>query len=240
MYKLENVNVYDVAPSSSVYIKEQRGSSTTSAISLAPSIDTRDDYYNPRRGNKSGILIQSAGGILGGDNDFVKIVGQTSWFFPLPLKTTLNLRAQAGAIFPYGGKAVPVYEKFYVGGASTVRGYEYGMAGPTDYYGTPIGANYMVVFNTELIFPLSREIGLRGALFFDIGKGWGTDSVKPGYCVTDPKLCVVRNRGIAIGAGPGIRWFSPFGPINIDIGFNLNPQRGEKGYVIDFNAGSTF
>ena len=240
MYKLENVNVYDVAPSASVYIKEQRGSSTTSAISLAPSIDTRDDFFNPRRGNKSGILIQSAGGILGGDNDFVKIIGQTSWFFPLPLKTTLNLRAQAGAIFPYSGKAVPVYEKFYVGGASTVRGFEYGMAGPTDYYGTPIGANYMVVFNTELIFPLSREIGLRGALFFDIGKGWGTDSVKPSYCRTDPKLCVVRNRGIAIGAGPGIRWFSPFGPINIDIGFNLNPKKGEKGNVIDFNAGSTF
>jgi outer membrane translocation and assembly module TamA len=42
------------------------------------------------------------------------------------------------------------------------------------------------------------------------------------------------------GAGPGIRWYSPFGPIHIDLGFNLNPKKGEKGYVIDFNAGSVF
>jgi len=241
MYKLETVNIYDIALGAPLDVIRQRGRSTTSAISVAPNLDTRDDYFNPRRGNKSGILIQYAGGILGGDNDFVKFVAQTSWYFPLPLNTTLNLRGQFGIITPYGGKSwrdIPVWELFYVGGASTVRGFEYGWAGPvnraTD---TPLGATKMWVINTELIFPLAREIGLRGALFFDMGKGFNSWNGRPGLDLGGVKDGAFPPR---FGAGPGIRWFSPFGPINIDIGFNLNPKKGEKGNVIDFNAGSTF
>jgi outer membrane protein insertion porin family len=225
MYKLENISVYDVADDASIYIKDQKGKKTTSAVSITPSIDTRDDYFNPRRGGRHSLSVQNAGGILGGDNYFVKVTGQTSWFFPLPLNTTLNLRAQAGIISPYGGKTLPIYEKFFAGGINTVRGFEYGMAGPVDVNGEPIGAKKMVVFNTELIFPISREIGLKGALFFDVGKGFDKWSeVTP----------------LRFGAGPGIRWYSPFGPIHIDLGFNLNPKKGEKGHVIEFTAGTVY
>jgi outer membrane protein insertion porin family len=241
MYKLETVDVYDVSVWASTYVQAQKGKSTTSAISILPSIDTRDDYYNPRRGTQSSLLIQNAGGFLGGDNTFVKVLGATSWFFPLPLNMTLNLRAQVGVAVPYGSKktvivhppgiltptvekveSLPIYEKFYVGGISTVRGFEYGMAGPKDEFDEPIGAKKMVVFNTEVIFPLSREIGLRGVVFFDVGKGF--DRWKDMF-------------PLRLGAGPGIRWFSPFGPIHIDIGFNLNPRKGEKNYVLDFTGG---
>jgi outer membrane protein insertion porin family len=225
MYKLENISVYDVAATASTYIQEQKGKKTTSALSISPSIDTRDDYFNPRRGGRHSLFVQNAGGILGGDNYFVKVIGQTSWFFPLPLNMTLNLRAQAGMISAYGGKNLPVYEKFFVGGITTVRGFEYGKAGPVDTNDEPIGAKKMVAFNTELIFPLAREIGLRGALFFDIGKGF--DKIGD---ITPLKF----------GAGPGIRWYSPFGPIHIDVGFNLRPKRGEKGHVIEFTAGTVY
>ena len=231
MYKLENVNVYNVTWDANRTIQEQKGKKTTSAFSITPSMDTRDDYYNPRRGARHAIFIQNAGGPLGGDNYFVKVVADTSWYFPTPLNTTLNLRGKAGMIWAYGGRDVPIYEKFFVGGAQTIRGFEYGMVGPVDNLtDDPLGANRMVIFNAELIFPLAREIGLRGALFFDIGKGWGTD----------PGEVNVRKRGIAMGVGPGIRWLSPFGPINIDIGFNLNPKKGEKRHVIDFNAGTVY
>jgi outer membrane protein insertion porin family len=230
MYKLERVEVYNVASDASIYIIDQQGTKTTSAISLTPSIDTRDDYFNPRRGSRSSLLIEDAGGILGADNYFVKVLGQTSWFFPLPWRTTLNLRAQAGMVSGYGGRQVPIYEKFFVGGINTIRGFEYGMAGPVDKAtGDPLGAKKLVVFNVDWIFPLAREMGLQGALFFDVGKGWGID---PGEVVT--------TRGISLGAGPGIRWFSPFGPIHIDLGFNLNRKTGEKRQVIDFTGGSVF
>jgi outer membrane protein insertion porin family len=268
MYKLENANVYHVSLDASPSIQEQKGKYTTSALSLTPSMDTRDDYYNPRRGGRHAILIQNAGGPLGGDNYFIKVVGDTSWYFPMPLNTTLNLRGKAGAILPYGGKVgvtitqfnsvtntwdtvrvqkdrVPIYEKFFVGGAQTIRGFEYGMAGPVDQNDEPVGANYMVIFNSELIFTLSREIGLKGAVFFDVGKAWGVSGqsrVGINLATGQPEqlTSVEKNRGIKLGAGPGIRWLSPFGPINIDIGFNLNPKKGEKGHVIDFNAGTVY
>ena len=269
MYKLETVDVYDVAPESSLFVQDQQGKTKTSAISIAPTIDTRDDYFNPRRGGKHTLLIQDAGGFLGGDNYFVKVLGQTSWFFPMPLNTTLNLRAQAGAIFPYGGQVtqtiqeydpktqitnsvtlqkdrVPIFEKFFVGGINTIRGFEYGMAGPRDRNDEPVGSKYMAVFNAELLFPLARELGLKGALFFDVGKAWGVDqpSVVGSSLGTDLSTVLARRRiitrGIAFGAGPGIRWFSPFGPIHIDIGFNLNPKKGEKTHVIEFTGGTVY
>jgi len=225
MYKLENIDVYNVADDASIYIKDQKGKKTTSAISITPSIDTRDDNFNPRRGGQHSLFIQNAGGILGGDNYFIKTMGRTSWFFPLPLNSTLNLRAQAGMISSYSGKKLPIYEKFFAGGINSVRGFDYGRAGPVDINGEPIGAKKMVVFNTELIFPISREIGLKGALFFDIGKGFDKWS----------EITPLR-----LGAGPGIRWFSPFGPIHIDFGFNLNPKKGEKGHVLDFTGGTVY
>ena len=226
MYKLERVNVFNVDPAqASRFILEQEGRRTTSALSIAFTHDTRDEYFAPSRGAKHTLFIQNAGGVMGGDNYFVKVTGETSWFFPAPLKTVLNLRGKVGFIEPYGGKRTPIYEKFFVGGLSTVRGFEYGTAGPTDQNKDPLGGEKMAVFTSELVFPLAREIGLRGAVFFDIGKGFDRLS----------ELTPLRK-----GAGVGIRWFSPFGPIHIDIGFNLSPRSGEKGRVIDFTAGTVF
>ncbi len=248
MYKLETVDIYGVKDNATTYIQEQKGKRTTSAVSISPSIDNRDDYFNPRRGGRHSVFIQNAGGILGGDNYFVKGVAQTSWYFPLPLSFTLNLRAQAGMISTYGGRSLPVYEKFYVGGISTVRGFEYGKAGSLDSNGEAIGSKKLVVFSTDLVFPISREIGLMGALFFDVGKGFDRWRNKTWRSMdfTDPlnpKPVVTQGLGVfplRLGAGPGIRWFSPFGPIHIDFGFNLNPKKGEKGHVIDFTAGTVY
>jgi outer membrane protein insertion porin family len=149
----------------------------------------------------------------------------TSWYFPLPLNTVLNLRGKLGIIEPYGGKETPIYEKFFVGGLRTVRGFEYGMAGPVDSNDDPIGGEKMVVFNVEWTFPLSREIGLRAAVFFDIGRGFNEWR----------DITHLRT-----AAGPGIRWFSPLGPIQIDLGFNLSPKKGEKQNVFDFSMGTVF
>ena len=225
MYKLEDVDIYNVTDDASFFIKAQEGKATTSAISFTLSMDSRDDYYVPTRGAKHTLSAEYAGGILGGDNYFVKAFLETSWFFPLPLSTVLNLRGKFGIIEPYGGKETPINEMFFVGGIYTIRGFEYGMAGPVDINGDPMGAEKMVVFNTELSFFLSREIGLRAAVFFDIGKGFNEwRDMTP----------------LRTAAGPGIRWFSPVGPIQIDLGFNLSPKKGEKQNVFDFSMGTVF
>ena len=226
-YKLETVKVYNVSEESSTFILNQflRGQELTSAMSVTFTRDTRDELFAPNRGSKQTLMIMNAGGIFGGNNDFVKTLLTSSWFFPAPLKTVYNLRGQLGMINSYGGRDTPIYEKFFAGGLTTIRGFEYGKAGPIDEVGEAIGGNYMFIVNNELVFPLSREIGLRGALFVDIGKG--ADHLR--------ELFPLR-----ISYGVGIRWFSPFGPIHIDIGFNPDPKRGEKNRVIDFTAGAVY
>ncbi len=225
MYKLETIDIKNVDEDASQLIKDQEGKRTTSALSLSLSMDTRDSYYAPTKGEKHSLFLQNAGGILGGDNYFVKMVGDASWFFPLPWSTVLNLRGKAGFIGPYGGRTAPIYEKFYVGGLYSVRGFNYGKAGPLDENGEPVGAKKMAVFTSEFVFPLAREIGMRGAIFWDIGKGFDKfNDLTP----------------LKTGAGFGIRWFSPMGPILIDMGFNLNPKKGEKSKVMDFTAGTVF
>jgi outer membrane protein insertion porin family len=225
MYKLEEVDIYNVALTAPRSIKDQRGKATTSAVSAGLSVDTRNDYFAPTRGQRSSVTLMDAGGILGGDNYFVKGFGESNWFFPLIWNLVLNLRGKLGIIEPYGGKEVPVYEKFYVGGIATLRGFEYGMAGPVDRNGDPLGSNKMAVFSTEILFPLATELGLRGAVFCDVGKGFDDFG----------DFLPVR-----IGAGPGIRWFSPFGPIRIDLGFNLSPKEGEKNQVLEFSMGTVY
>jgi len=224
-YKLEKIKVSDVSADASRFIKEQEGKKVTSALSFSLSMDTRNDYYNPTRGSRHSISLQNAGGILGGDNYFVKGVADTSWFFPLPLKTVLNLRGTIGFVEPYSGRKLPIYEKFYVGGLKTVRGFEYGMAGPFDINKEPLGAKKMFSFQSDLIFPLASEIGLKAAIFWDVGKGF--DKFKD---ITPLKT----------GVGAGIRWFSPFGLIHIDLGFNLSPKLGEKRKVFDFTMGTVY
>jgi outer membrane protein insertion porin family len=225
MYKLETLDVFDIDRFADRRIKEQEGKSMTSAITVALTSDTRNDYFAPSKGAKTIVSGTVAGGVLQGDNDFLKGIFGTSRYFPLPYNLVLNLRGRVGGIDAYGGTEVPVNEKFYVGGIATIRGYEYGMAGPVEFDGDPLGADYMLVFNSELIFPIVRELGLRGAVFWDIGKGFDkwTD-------VTPLKT----------GVGVGLRWFSPFGPLAIDLGFNPNPQKDEKSYVLEFNMGSAF
>ena len=225
MYKLERNNVYDVSPFASTSIKEQEGIKITSAISGSLTMDTRDDFFAPTRGVRHSLFVQYAGGILGGDNDFVKVLGETSWYFPLPLYCVLNLRGKVGIIEAYSGKPVPIYEKFFVGGIQTLRGFEYGKAGPVDDQEEPLGATKMITLQNELIFPLARAIGLRGAVFFDIGKGFDQwKDITP----------------LRMGVGVGIRWFSPFGPIHLDFGINPNPKKGEKTNVFDFTMGTVF
>jgi outer membrane protein insertion porin family len=113
-----------------------------------------------------------------------------------------------------------------VGGINTVRGFEYGFAGPVDETDTPVGGQNELYFNFEWIFPIYKPAGLKGVLFFDVGHGFNNN--------TD------WFSGMRTAAGIGIRWLSPMGPIRLDLGFNLSPKEGEKKSVIDFMIGRAF
>jgi outer membrane protein insertion porin family len=136
----------------------------------------------------------------------------------------LVAKVEAGAGFAdgYNGEEVPLQERYYIGGGKTLRGFEWGRAGPVDVNGDPEGAEKYVLFSTELIYPLSKAIGLKAAVFFDMGKGFNDfEDITP----------------LRHAVGLGFRWYSPAGPINIDWGYNLNPKGDEKQHVWDFSFG---
>lgn len=238
--KLYNVSIFDPLHNPGGYrpgdfLYDQQGTSTTGKVTVTFTRDTTDDPYFPTKGSQ--IWVSGAVSGLGGNNYFYAATAGASWFYPLVGDLVLNFRANAGFIRPYTSKDVPVNERFYVGGIKTLRGYEFGMAGPVDKNHDPEGSLNMVVFNTEFLYPLSKAIGLRAAAFYDIGKGWGGADASDQTRSLDNSFTPLRQ---AVGAG--IRWYSPFGPIRVDWGYNLTPKlgRGEKSNVWDFSMGTLF
>lgn len=236
-YRAERVKIYDIderyVPGDYIYDEAQKGATITSKVTLSVSRDTTNNPYNPTKGSNIWLSGSIAG--LGGDNYFYGATAGASWFHPIVGDLVLNLRGKAGFIRGYNDKEVPLTEKFFVGGIKSMRGFEYGMAGPLDEDNEPIGALNMVTFTTEFLYPLSKALGLRGAVFYDVGKGW--DAGETGIHYGDDDFTPVRH-----AVGVGIRWYSPFGPIRIDWGYNLDPKsrRGEKGSVWDFSMGAMF
>ena len=209
-----------------ILIQQQLGTTTTNALVLGLSRDTRDFYADPTSGARHAITTELAFRGLGADNEFYKVIGDTAWFFPVIGDTVFAPRARVGVAHSYGSLPLPVGERFFVGGIQTVRGFSFGRAGPVFTDGSPLGATKQVLFNFDYIFPLVPEVKVKGVLFFDYGKGF--------------------NDGEPIGlnlrrsAGVEVRWISPFGPLRLAYGLNLNKREGEHAGVFEFSIGSLF
>jgi outer membrane protein insertion porin family len=190
--------------------------------------NTIDDVLNPHMGINTEASIEVAGGPFAGDNSFYRIVSFYGKYIPAGFwDSTFFIRGTAGTIQGYGGKEVPVYEKFYVGGLQTVRGFKYGEAGPKDDSGEVVGGKSQLFFNLEWVFPIYKPAGFKGVVFFDAGHGFDD---KSGWLLS----------GVRTAAGFGVRWFSPLGPIRLELGFNLNPRKDERGSVFDFAMGTQY
>jgi outer membrane protein insertion porin family len=225
-YDLERVSITNISRNASDIIQEQEGIRVTSSISPSISKDTRDNYLDPSSGYRNSLYLTIAG--LGGDNYFVKEVLDSVGYFPFKWDTTFSLRGRLGLAAGYAGKKLPLYERFYVGGINTVRGLSFGEAGPKDENGDEIGGNVEAIFNAEFIFPLVSDVKLKGLTFFDYGASFDKDVTK--YSLKDMRPT----------AGFGFRWLSPFGPIRLEWGFNLDPRENESKSKLEFSIGGLF
>ena len=182
----------------SSYVQRQAGISTTSSITGALVYNSLDDVLNPMKGTIASVTDQFAGGPLFGDNKFDKLILSYGRYFPWKYDTTFFLRGTAGTARQYGGVAVPIFDRFFVGGIDSVRGFKYGEAGPLDpVTNDVIGGTNELYFNSEWSHPIYPAAGLKGDIFFDYGKGFNNMS---GF------LSALRP-----AAGFGMRWYSPFG-----------------------------
>lgn len=224
-YKLEKATIYDIAEDADNMIKEQEGTSVTSSITPAVVRDARDNYLDPSRGSRNSVYVTFAG--LGGDNKFIKSVLDSAWFFPVgKTSTTIALRGRIGFATGLFGEELPVYERFYLGGINTIRGLGFGQAGPRDEDGTVMGGTKELIFNVEYIFPIVKELKLKGVVFFDAGNSYDDDE----------SIGELRYT-----AGLGFRWISPIGPIRVEWGYNLQRKYDdESASRVEFTFGSFF
>ena len=224
MYNLSKVTVFGVSSTASTVIKSQQGTAITSSITPSITRDSRDSYIDPSSGSRNSVYFTFAG--LGGDNKFVKGLADSAWFFPLgSTGTTIMVRGRIGYAKGIFNETLPLYENFCVGGIYTVRGIGYCQAGPKTDQGEYIGGPKELIFNTEYVFPIVRELKLKGVVFFDAGNAYAANEA---YGTLRPT------------AGAGIRWISPMGPLRVEWGYNLNRRPGEISNKVEFTFGSFF
>ncbi|HSG05358.1 MAG TPA: BamA/TamA family outer membrane protein, partial [Nitrospiria bacterium] len=209
-------------------ILDQEGETVTSSIGTTLSYDSRDFIFDPSSGFHLVGSVEYAGTFLRGDNNFVKGILDASQFFPLPLKTVFSMHGRLGLATGIHGTELPVGERFFVGGINTVRGFDFGEAGPIDEEtGEIIGGTKELIFNFEFLFPLVPEANIKGVVFYDAGKGFDDgESISFGALRTS--------------AGGGIRWISPIGPLRLEWGYNLSPEEGEQKSNLEFTIGTLF
>jgi outer membrane protein insertion porin family len=202
----------------------------TSALTWSIAVEKRDYFLDPSRGSRNSFFVEYAGGFLGGDPNFYKAVLDSAWYYPLPWDTVFMVRGRLGYVSSLIDKPVPLTERFYVGGQNSVRGFQWGGAGPTDALGNRLGATKELIFNFEYKFPLVPAARLKGIIFYDIGRGFGTE-----YQQENIDFAKLDH-----SVGFALAWISPMGPIKFEFGFAVKKQPGDQTSLFDFALGSQF
>jgi outer membrane protein insertion porin family len=229
-YSYTDTDLSDVSEDASFIIRNSVDINVTSAIKGSLVRDTRNRRFDATKGSRNVISAKYAGGFLGGDAQFTKVEGSTSWYFPIILKSVFHVKGAAGQVFENETGKLPVYERFYLGGMNSVRGFEYAKISPIDpTTGDRVGGDKMWYTNTEIIFPLLESQGVKGVIFYDAGQ-----------VLDDDQEFFQFNESIKQSAGLGVNWFSPMGPLRIVWGYNLDPLPDEDQSVWDFSIGGTF
>jgi outer membrane protein insertion porin family len=228
IYRVSQDKISNVNPLGSPELISQEGTHLTSLVGLSLSRDTRDSVYDPTRGTTVSLGVDFAG--VGFGERFARSVFSTTYFQPMPwLDHVLSFRFMAGYSFGWSKDPVPLFERFYMGGSNSLRQFKSLQVSPKDDTGTRIGGNSELLGTVEYQIPLF--FGIKAAVFYDVGQVWGPD-ISAG---TKIDLGDLRH-----GAGAGLRWNSPFGPIRVDYGIKLDQKKGESFGNFNFSAGSSF
>ncbi len=202
----------------------QEGTYTKSAFIPALIFDNTDDYYIPRRGVVLSASAEYAG--VGGNEKYTKVYMRGAYYYGLEdlIDYDLILRAKARIGYIVDQGKLPVFEKFYLGGMRTLRGYQTASLAPKDSEGRLIGGKQMFSTSLEASIPLMKNSNMRLTFFVDYG-GIGEDSY----------TTITR-----AGTGAAIEWFSPMGPIQLIFAKALNDKPGDRTASFEFSVGTRF
>jgi len=229
-YRFENVKISDVVSDATTELTDEIGSTDLSSVETQLSYDSRDSVFSTSKGIYISNVFQVFGGPFSGDKDFIKYFGRVSFYAPAFNESVVELRLRGGYAQDFGDTSkIPIYERFFAGGASTVRGYRERKVGPIDKNtDDPIGGDRMIIGNIEYTYPLADF--LKAATFFDIGKVWGESSSN------------VDESNFMSSVGLGFRVNTPIGPVSVDYGWPLDTEAGEEGKEgrFHFNVSRSF
>lgn len=230
-YRFEVVDIFDVSPFASPIIQREAGERAVSKVGVGLLRDTRNNLIHPTRGNRVNLNVEFAGGPIGGETDYIKTDLRTSKYWLLadwPLEQSFFILARAGAVTAYGDSDnVPFFDKFFLGGPDTLRGFEFREVGPKDPQTLePIGGNTYAFISGEYVIKIADP--LRVALFYD-----------GGYVNQDEFDFAPNNWNDNIGFGIRMRLLGS--PVRLDYGYPLSTdQFNDKGGQFNFSFGSRF
>jgi outer membrane protein insertion porin family len=232
---IDTTDIDDDAPQ---LVKDFEGEYLLASLQFGFRYTKVDNFLDPTDGFNFSGTFEHAG--LWGDLEFNQVSATADWYIPIfededERWHVLHVKGAAGWASEYADTPnVPVYERFFAGGAQSLRGFAYRGIGPMD-NGSPIGGEAMWLASAEYGFPVFGvpEPGapsLRGVVFVDAGtiaEDWG-----------DPGIADMR-----VAVGFGVRFVVPFlgpRPVAVDFGFPLVSFDGDEEQLISFSFGSTF
>ncbi|MEI8063191.1 MAG: outer membrane protein assembly factor BamA [Verrucomicrobiota bacterium] len=242
-YTIQDIN-YGVSDTASEELQSQSGSRLRSSMLLSLVHDMRDSVFLTTRGMRSELSVELAGGPLGGNVADYKLNAKSTIFFPFFDKQVLQILGAIGTVSAFGSTEgsggtvteidgstvkvndVPLFDRYFLGGANSLRGFTYGSVGPKDVNGQPVGGNTTVNAMAEYSIPVVERV--RVAVFFDIGE---VERNSYSFSVSDIKS----------DAGLGVRLNLPVGPLRLDYGYPIqtDSQTGKTG-KIQFSSGFQF
>ena len=232
-YRLERYELYDVHSDASPYISDYKGVNWTSALSGRILRDTTDAKDRPTKGTITRLWAEYGGGGLGGTDNFVKAVADWQGFWSFNPQNTFHVRTRLGGVFQNTDDPVPVFERFWLGGMDTIRGYSYSDLSPRDYKykGEQIGGDRMGVLNVEYIWTFQKDMGLALVPFFD-----------GGFNIDQKTMGNDLDKYLVASAGLELRWRSPMGDLRFAYGFPLDKNvKGDRpGGRFEFSMGQFF
>ena len=245
-YSYANVQISNVREQFLTQIKQE--TQITSSFGTELARDTRDYFFDAARGSRNSISVDVSGGpVLQGDVNFIKSTLNTSWYWTTfkigNYLYVFSVNGRFGGVQEYApSDTVPIFERFFVGGADSVRGYQSrGEIGPID------GGRAFTVMNAEYKIPLyvenKRRI-LQLVLFADVGGAWRSSKdilIQTGKVEGAGADQIERNgRYLKSSVGFGLRITTPVFPIRLDWGYGLDHRAGEDLSQIHFTLGNLF
>ncbi len=227
----------------------------TSSVEGMVAWDTRDNQLFPADGWLLQASAEWATPYLGSDNDFMRLEGIARYYYPIIWGIVFKANLSLGYVTSFSDEGVPIFEKYFVGGIYTVRGFEPRSIGPRERVGNDgeepdavtvpfnVGGTKQFLANVEIEFPIIPQVNIRGVIFLDAGNAYGEteamfadryDTSVPGQSRKETW------GGLYWSTGFGFRWFSPIGPLRFEWGIPLTRRPQDKDILFEFTIGNFF